>query len=102
MGDMMPYLLEKGGTFRIFEEYLNTARAKRRAFLEVVRNSYKANDLAGQLNWFVQGPPGLWSDPSVRSEASAGQSAGLDRAPGARPPDREVVRLREGQHRPIG
>jgi hypothetical protein len=62
MGDMMPYLLEKGGTFRLFEKYLNIDRAERRAFLEVVRNSYKANDLAGQLNWFVQGPPGLWND----------------------------------------
>jgi hypothetical protein len=62
MGDMMPYLLEKGGTLRIFEEYLNKGQPERRAFLAVVRNSCKANDLAGQLNWFVQGPPSLWAD----------------------------------------
>jgi hypothetical protein len=64
MGDMMPYLLEKGGTFRLFEEYLNTGQPERRAFLEVVRNSYRADNLAGQLDWFVQGPPGLWNDPA--------------------------------------
>lgn len=69
MGDMMPYLLEKGGTLRIFEEYLNTARPQRRAFLEVVRNSHRANNVAGQLDWFVQGPPGLWADPRFALKA---------------------------------
>lgn len=64
MGDMMPYLLEKGGTFRLFEEYLNTGQPERRAFLQVVRNSCRADNLAGQLDWFVQGPPGLWNDPA--------------------------------------
>jgi hypothetical protein len=64
MGDMMPYMLEKGGTFRLLEECLNTGQPERRAFLEVVRNSCRADNLAGQLEWFVQGPPGLWNDPA--------------------------------------
>jgi hypothetical protein len=64
MGDQMPYLVEKGGTFRLLEEYLNTGQPERRAFLEIVRNSCRADNLAGQLDWFVQGPPGLWNDPA--------------------------------------
>src|SRR5215204_3591668 len=77
MGDMMPYQLEKGGTFRLFEKHLNnTGRKARRDFLEVVRNSYRANDVAGQLDWFVQGPANLWNDPAF----------GLKNVPAGDPP----------------
>jgi hypothetical protein len=77
MGDQMPYQLEKGGTFRLFEKHLNnTGRKARRDFLEVVRNSYRANDVAGQLDWFVQGPPNLWNDPAF----------GLKNVPAGDPP----------------
>ncbi len=60
MGDNMPYMLEKGGTLRLMERYLNKGgRKERLAYLAVVRQSEKHDD----AKWFVGGPNGLWQEP---------------------------------------
>lgn len=53
----MPYMLEKGATLRLIEQYLNAPVADRLRYLNLVRDSEAAND----VRWFTTGPPGLWS-----------------------------------------